>query len=285
MTNKVRSQEKLLTAPQGRAGFHRWWGWWCESHLNLQTKRGECWRPAGHSGHQGHQQPILCHCPKPISAYDEAAEMSLHSTEECSPSLGQHIVHMGAAWEIAEKPVMPSHCSNSLPDYLGVQVCFVSLSSLISYSFLPYLFAAYLSISNLADIHTNVYVYTSLWSRSDLYIYRSDLVLAIAQLWEIGLDLQKFLPANISVTFTLSYVHHYTQFSSCRYHFAQYFLAESPAAYTEMQLIFFMWTIQLSYSRCLFITNQVKWRRQNWIYLQYIETFIFYCGIWLLLSF
>lgn len=263
MTDTVRSQETLLTAPWGRAGFHRWWGGWCESRLNWQTKQGERWGPAGNSSWHGHQQPCgPVPPPQLIAAYDEVAEISLQSMEGCSPSPGQHVVHMGAAWEIAEKP---SHCSNSLPDYLGLQVHFVSLASHMSYSFLLYLFSAYLSISNLVDIHTNLYayVYTSLRSRSDLYIYRPDLVLLIAQLWEIGLDLQNFLPANISVIFILSYVHHYTQLSSCGYHFVQYFLAESPAAHTEMQLVFFMWTIQLSYWRCLFITNQVKWRRQK----------------------
>lgn len=43
-------------------------------------------------------------------------------------------------------------------------------------------------------------------------IYKSDLVLAIAQLRETRLDLQKSLPANTSVIFVFSYVHHYISF-------------------------------------------------------------------------
>lgn len=57
-----------------------------------------------------------------------------------------------------------------------------------------------------------MYVYISLWSRYDVYIYKSDLVLAIAQIGETRLDLQKFLPANTSVIFMFSYVPHYISF-------------------------------------------------------------------------
>lgn len=213
----MRSQEKVLTVPWGRADFHRWWGGWCESHLNLQTKQREHWGRTGDSNWQGHQQHILPTAPAPLSLPWGCRNIPLQHWG-MFPLPGPARCPHGSCME---KPVAPSHCSNRLPDCLGLQVHFVPLASPISYSFLLYLFSAYLPISNLADICTNAYacVHTSPWFRSNLYVYRPDLVLAIAQLWEIGLDLQKFLPANISVIFTLLYVHHYTWFSSCRYHF------------------------------------------------------------------
>lgn len=59
--DKMRNRHKLLTVPRGRVHFHRWWGGWCESHLNLQTKQGECWGLAGDSNCQGDKKDVLSH--------------------------------------------------------------------------------------------------------------------------------------------------------------------------------------------------------------------------------
>lgn len=70
---------------------------------------GTCW------WQQLSRSPATCPAPSAhsVSAKWRAAETFLHDTKGCSPLPGQHVVCMGDAWVIAEKIIIPSHCSNS----------------------------------------------------------------------------------------------------------------------------------------------------------------------------